>query len=112
MYLFPHSANTRKIVLILGPGFAHLFTTVAADTFIKALGFSNQSTVVYIVNIEQSHARGRHCVGIIQDICGKFELFNPLKLGQFEYANLNMFGSLAFISQAHQNLMTNTNAPI
>ena len=38
----------------------------AAHTFIEALDFTHQSTAAYIVNIEESCARGRHWVAIIQ----------------------------------------------
>ena len=49
----------------------------AADTFIEALSFTNNSTAAYIVNTEQSHLPGRHWVAIIQEPGGRFEFFDP-----------------------------------
>ena len=84
----------------------------AADTFIEALDFTHQSTTVYIVNTEQSCARGRHWVAIIQEPGGRFEFFDPLGHGPWDYANLNMFGSIAFNTHALQNPLTNTSEHI
>ena len=84
----------------------------ATDTFIEALDFTHQSTAAYIVNTEQSFARGRHWVAIIQEPGGRFEFFDPLGHGPWEYANQNMFGSLAFKTRAIQNPLINTSAHI
>ena len=63
----------------------------ASDTFIESLDFTHQSTVAYIVNTEQSCARGRHRVAIIQEPSGRFEFFDPLGHGPWDYANLNVW---------------------
>ena len=84
----------------------------AADTFIEALDFSIQSTAAYIVNTEPSYARGRHLVAVIHEPGGRFEFFDPLGHGPWEYANLNIFGTIAFNSHALQNPLTNTTAHI
>ena len=84
----------------------------AADTFIETLEFSNQSTLAYIVNTEQSSSHGRHWVAIIQEPGARFEFFDPLGNGPWHYTNLNMFNSVAFNSHALQNPMTNTSAHI
>ena len=84
----------------------------AVDTFIEKLDSSNQTTAAYIVNTEHSCTRGRHCFAIIQERGGRFELFDPLVHGPWEYANLNIFGTISFNSHALQNPMTNTSAHI
>ena len=84
----------------------------AADMFIEAIDFSNQSTGAYIVNTEQSYSRGRHCVAIIQKAGKKFELFDPLGHAPWDYANRNIFGSIAFNSHELQNPLTNRSAHI
>ena len=84
----------------------------ASDTLIESLDFTHQSTAAYIVNTEQSCTRGRHWVSIIQEPGGRFEFFDPLGHGPWDYANLNMFGSVAFNTHAIQNPLTNTSAHI
>ena len=68
----------------------------AADILIEALNFNNTSTAAYIVNTEHSQSRGRHWVAIIQEPGGRFEFFEPLGYGSWEYANLNIFNAVAF----------------
>ena len=84
----------------------------SADTFIEALNFTNNSTAAYIVNTERSHLPGRHWVAIIQEPGGRFEFFDPLGHGPWEFANLNIFNSVAFNSHELQNPLTNTSAHI
>ena len=84
----------------------------AADTFIETLDFSNQSTLAFIVNTDQSTLYGRHWVAIIQEPGARFEFFDPLGHGPWHYANLNMFNSVAFNSHPLQNPLTNTSAHI
>ena len=54
----------------------------AADIFIKALDFNNQSTLACIVNTEQSSSHGRQWVAIIQEPGARFEFFDPLDTGR------------------------------
>ena len=62
----------------------------AADTFIETLDFSNQTTLAFIVNTEQSSSHGRHWVAIIQEPGARFEFFDPLGLGPWHYDKLNV----------------------
>ena len=107
--------NTHEITELgtrLITGHLAFIEVFAADTFIEALKFSNNSTAAYIVNAEQSHLPGRHWVSIIQEPGGRFEFFDPLGLGLWEFANLNIFNSVAFNSHEIQNHLIYTCAHI
>ena len=84
----------------------------AADTFIEALDFNNTFTAAYIVNTEPLQLRGRHWVAIIQEPGVRFEIFDPLGHGPWEYANFNIFNAVAFNSHKLRNPLTNTSGHI
>ena len=83
----------------------------AADTFIESLNVSNQLPFACIVNTDQSVSCGQHWVAIIQEH-GRFEFFDPLGNGPWQYTNLDIFSAISYNSHSLQSNISNTSAHI